>query len=786
MADGSVVVSVDVDNKKAVAELNKVKAKIGEIEKKIEDTQKERDAQNENGVLSAAELDREKAKLQEIKDRIAEIRTMSKDRSLGAVERAGYAAQIPEAQVELAEQRERVRGLQSEYNAVCRSVEKYDKTLEKATADLDAQKTRAGELTAEITASGSASARMARKMDEVNKRMEKFTNRLKGLARRVFVFTLITTALRGLRTWLWNSIKANDQAAAAIAKLKGELLTLAQPLLNVIIPAFIKFVELLTIVVAKVSSLVSGLFGTTAKDSAKAAENLYNEQQAIKGVGSAAKKASQSLAGFDEINTLSSGSGGGSAGSSGSGGIAPDFSGVVSGGLNSVIALFTGLALMAIGAILTFTGANILLGLALMVAGAAMVYTAITTDPGLAAKLVESGLLNVLLLVSAALLVIGAILTFSGASIGLGIALMVAGAAGLAAAVAINWGTIKNYISEHITEILLVLGTSLLAIGAVIAFIGGNLPLGIGLMIAGAVALGAAAGINESAITEALRGPIGVVVALVSGALLALGAVILFTGGNIPLGLGLLIAGALGLARTIDANWDAIVTALQGPLGKIVALAGSFLLVLGIVLLFTGAGIPLGLGLIVAGGASLAAVIAPNWNFMLEKLQECWKKIKAWWKQHIAPIFTAQWWGNLAKKAMNGLIGAIEKAINTILGGFGKFINKITSGLNKIPGVNISPVSWGNVKLPRLAQGAVIPPNKEFLAVLGDQKQGTNIETPLSTMVEAFKQAMTETSGGSGGTIEVKLYLDGKQIARNQIKHINAITQSSGKPVLLV
>ncbi len=52
-------------------------------------------------------------------------------------------------------------------------------------------------------------------------------------------------------------------------------------------------------------------------------------------------------------------------------------------------------------------------------------------------------------------------------------------------------------------------------------------------------------------------------------------------------------------------------------------------------------------------------------------------------------------------------------------------------------------------------------------------------------IIQAVLEALRE-AGGEGQPIEVKLYLDGKQIARNQIKHINAITQAAGKPVLLV
>ena len=54
-------------------------------------------------------------------------------------------------------------------------------------------------------------------------------------------------------------------------------------------------------------------------------------------------------------------------------------------------------------------------------------------------------------------------------------------------------------------------------------------------------------------------------------------------------------------------------------------------------------------------------------------------------------------------------------------------------------------------EIPALANGAVIPPNSEFLAILGDQTSGTNIETPLETMIEAFNNALDTRGGGNGG-----------------------------------
>ena len=101
-------------------------------------------------------------------------------------------------------------------------------------------------------------------------------------------------------------------------------------------------------------------------------------------------------------------------------------------------------------------------------------------------------------------------------------------------------------------------------------------------------------------------------------------------------------------------------------------------------------------------------------------------------------------------------------------------INLLISGLNKISikmpdwlggkqiGFNINKLS--KVELPRLAQGAVIPPNREFMAVLGDQKSGTNIETPLATMIEAFKTAMRDMDTGGRG--EAVLYIGEQEMGK--------------------
>ena len=146
---------------------------------------------------------------------------------------------------------------------------------------------------------------------------------------------------------------------------------------------------------------------------------------------------------------------------------------------------------------------------------------------------------------------------------------------------------------------------------------------------------------------------------------------------------------------------------------------------------------------------------------------------------------------NVAKGIVNGILIIVESFINNIIRGLNWLITKINSISLKVPdwvpaigGKGWSPRlnQLSSITLPRLATGAVIPPNKEFLAVLGDQKSGTNIETPLATMVDAFKQAMAESGGG---TTTVVIQLDGKEIARSTVKNINNMTRAAGKPVLL-
>lgn len=103
------------------------------------------------------------------------------------------------------------------------------------------------------------------------------------------------------------------------------------------------------------------------------------------------------------------------------------------------------------------------------------------------------------------------------------------------------------------------------------------------------------------------------------------------------------------------------------------------------------------------------------------------------------------------KNAVNTAIGAVNGAIRSIQGAINAMVSALNSIRVQVPswipgiggksfGMNLSTVTLPQV--PYLAKGAVLPPNKPFLAVVGDQKNGTNVEAPLSVIQDAVAEVL--------------------------------------------
>lgn len=633
-ADGSIVIETNIDDKKAQQELNRLNRRIQTLNDQIYVKQQQKMPLVEQAQQLGAELDVAKAKLDQMQNG----------------DRFYTSAHIKE-------QEQTVNELQKEWDKVNSSIDRVDSNIQQATLRLNLAKEQAGEIQQNMVRTGPSSRAMADAMENMEKSARRFSSRLREVVRSALIFTVISRALASLRDWMGNVIKTNDEASAAFARLKGALLTLAQPLVNVIVPAFTTLANILTRVISLIAQAMSALFGTTIDQSAEAAENLYNETEALEGVGDAAKKAGKSMASFDEINQLSGGATGGAGGGGTSAStIQPDFSFLDS--LNdrldqiakAVLLIGAGFALWKIGSALPGMLGDILTkvgGLAVAVGGFILLWNGLTDAW-------ENG---------------------------------------------VDWGNVAEMIA----------GAAAAVTGLYLAF--GKMGAGIGLVISG---------------------------------------------------IAMFITGIQDMMKN-GMNLENLLLTIAGILS-----AG-----LGISIM-TGSWIPL----LIAGIASILLAIvnlAGEGDMLIQGLKDVFGGLI----DFVVGVFTGDW-----TRAWNGVVKIFKGIWNTILSIVGSVVNLIIDGINwlisklntiqfSIPdwvpgiggrsyGINISPVEkW---EIPYLAQGAVIPPNREFLAVLGDQKQGTNIETPLSTMVQAFKTALSDM--GYGGEQTVILQVDKDQLGK--------------------
>lgn len=633
MADGEVIFSTELDNKALYRDLNKAVKDIDRLDGKISKLGAQK-------IPLEEKLQRITGELDEAKVALADMRAAPK----GTYEK-----------VDIADQATRVRLLQAEFTKTANSVDNIGNQLRAAETDLDGAKKKAGEVSDRIREAEANTSRFGDAAANADGKMKKILGHVGKLARRVLIFAVITAALRSMRNWLSEIVKSDKEASAAMAQLKGALLTLAQPLVQVIVPAFTLLVRVIAAVVTQIARLVAAISGKSLSSAAASAKALNAQTKALKGTGKAAKDAGKSLASFDEINQLSSSSSGGGGGASADS-IAPDFSFMdeVDGRLkkiaDAVILIGAGLAAWKLSSVLPGmlgTVAGKLAGIALTVGGLILLWDGLSdawnngVDWG---NLIE-------ILGGAAAAALGLYLTFK--EVGAGIGLIVAGAAMVVTAfrdIDQNGLNLKNTL----------------------------------LMIAGIVSTG-------------------------------LGFWFL-TGNVFPLVVAG-IAAILFAITTLAGNGEQLIGNLKQTFSGLVTFLDGLI------------------------------------NLDIEKM-------------------------------LSGLKGMVSGALNTVLTIVGSVINLIIRGLNwlieKINSISfdmpdwvpgVGGKSWGpNIPLvkewqiPQLAQGAVIPPNREFLAVLGDQRSGTNIETPLATMVQAFKQALAESD--YSGSSEAVLVLDRDVLGR--------------------
>lgn len=641
-ADGAVVIGVDIDEKDAQKELDKLEKQIKKLNETLEKKQNTKSNIEAQMEAAARKINEVNAKLREM-----------------------YAQRGPDVANNKDYERLEKQGeqLTQRWENLETRAKNIDGDIASITEKIGEAEEQAGAYAARIAYSQTAAGKMAAAMDQAERFADKLGDRIKKLAVRAFIFNIISAGLRSLRSWMMETIKTNDGARAAMAQLQGALLTLAQPLVNVIIPAFITLVKVLTAVISRIAQLIAAISGKSLKSTTDAAKALNKQKAALKGTGKAAKDAGKSLAAFDEINQLSSNKGDDSSGGSGGAAtdITPDFSFLdgVSDRLNdiadAILFIGAGLALWKLSDKLPSQLQGIatkIAGLMIAVGGLKLIWDALS-------DVMENG---------------------------------------------INWG--------NMTE--LIAGAAAVTGGLALAF--GKIGAGIGLIISSAALLVAAfEDISKNGVN--LKN----VLTLIAG----------------------LLTGGLGIS------------------------------------LLTKSWVPL---LIAAFASIVAAVLA--WTGNLEEFIDQIKNFLSGLVDFVEGVFTGDMdragagLKKMIKSWINMNLIMIESFLNLIIRG----VNWVIDQINKIkievpewvPG--IGGKSWGpkishmaEASLPRLAQGAVIPPNREFLAVLGDQKQGTNYEVPDEKLRQLIREEMD--GGGSGEmVINNVLELDGEVIYRNQKK----------------
>lgn len=372
-------------------------------------------------------------------------------------------------------------------------------------------------------------------------------------------------------------------------------------------------------------------------------------------------------------------------------------------------------ALLTFGAILALTGVNVPLGVAMIAAGAVSVASAVALNWNSLTGDVQESVLSIVAIVSGALIGVGAILALTGVATGLGIAMIAAGAVGLAATVGLNWNSMPDNIRKVTTKILLIAGAASIAIGMILAFTGVATPLGVGLILAGAAALGTAVALNWDTLTNKLKGVTTKILAIAGAAALAIGIILCFTGVGIPLGVGLILSGAAALGTAVAINWETIKEKIKGVFTKIKSMAGSLgKLAIGLMLCLTGVGIPLGLALIADGVKDFATGKPVSWDSMVSGIKEAlgnisdeWNKFKKKVKNSKPVQFLAEvknnaseWWDNVKEwwsdKTKDGL--SLETGVKLVKDGWSSVKNWIGNIPAVKQGVGLLKSGWSTVK----------------------------------------------------------------------------------------
>lgn len=672
-------------------------------------------AKLENNAKKAANnVDKAAQKVDELKKQLAELRA-----------------------VEESEKKTRSTGTVSQETG--EAIQKIKQQLETAQLNLEGSQIAQERANAAVSAYVERQRLAALTTQKVSEQFKKFTKRIAGLAKRVFIFTMITKALRTMRKMLLSTIGSDKQMSTSLAQIRGNLISAFAPIYNYILPAIRTLLAWLAKLTAVVSVFINSLFGKTASQADASAKALYNQASATAAAGDAAEKAKKQLSGLDEMNRWESNdsSGGGGGGSSG---IAPKFDlsdQVDTGKIGKIAAVVRELS----------------------------PYVAAVAAGFAAWKIGKKFLGNLSKAKQLALAVAGAVL------------------------MAINVADmLKNGINfDNLTGYIIGAAAAVTGLGLAFGVLGGAITA----IVAGLVLLGVAIrdviknGFNSKNLTA------------ITVALLTIGgAIAIITGAWIPL----LIAAIAAVVVWIVAKWTSIKEWISKTISSIDAAFEQHLanVEAGVAAVvdwviekwtavkdwFSGLWEKVSSGAVAAwDGIKSAFKSVPEW--FQSKFRDAWQKVK--------DVFSTG--GRIWSGIKEGIESTFRTVVNAIIRGMNTIIavpfNRINFMLNMIRNASflgISPFQnlWGVnplpvPQIPMLARGAVIPANRQFLAVLGDQRNGNNLEAPESLL----RQIVREEAGGAGSRYEFIARLDRRTLFDEVITEAKLRKGQTGKNPLV-
>lgn len=336
---------------------------------------------------------------------------------------------------------------------------------------------------------------------------------------------LIRTALRALMrafsdawTAAYNYSHAmGGQFAQNVDKLRGAVAGTAINLVTAFAPALNAIVPIVNVVAGAIQYLCNlikqlfSLLGMSSEFFGVSAESINNYSKAAGGGGSSTKGM---LAAFDELNVIQSQGGGGGGGGAGAKGMT-FVSDIVSDEM-ARLQMIVGESMIGIGLLLACTG-HVPLGVAMIAIGAAAIVKTVVNDWGGLSQQVKDEIGNIMAIAAGAFIALGLILACFG-HVGLGVGLIAAGVANLVGLAAIS-GSISEEVRKTLANITKIAGASMLALGVILLCFG-QIPLGIGLLIAGAGSLAASLALDtgSTAIFEIIGNFLGAVVSMFTDA----------------------------------------------------------------------------------------------------------------------------------------------------------------------------------------------------------------------------------------------------------------------------